>query len=993
MLGPSGAGKTTLFRCLTGLTRPDRGTVDDRRAATSGAARRRAARARGASSALIFQQFNLIRRLTALENVLAGRLAHVPTWRVLAARASPAPIASSRCGCLDTVGLLDKADARADQLSGGQQQRVAIARALAQDATVDPGRRAGGEPRSGVRATVLESLRSRGRRPASPSSRACTRCTSPAPTPTASWPCATAASSRTRRPRGWTRRSIEQIYERSGGGAAHEPSTPAPARGRRRVGRGRARLRRARARAARCACRRCRPGSVLQLDRARPRRARRHPGLVPPDRPHAARSAASRVPASDERRAESWPTNSASASPTRRTTPTRPPSAFVVANAAVGSDKETLVFLSIEGVRLAQKGYADDIHEEGFAPAERADGRTSPRPAARSTSARRASRSASSTRPTWSPARDRRRRQARRVPVRRQPLRLLLSDAAMEPVDRHPLRRRRELRRRRPRLRQRPPAPDPPAHRPARPRPAARVPLDRDLGRGGPAGLVPADRQRARLVRRGAGSSGASSSARARSAERRQRGARRATALPPGDAPRRSPSRSPPRLPPPAPAPPIRPLSVMGIGSWPRPALDAPGAPRAPRGPAGRRRSSRRRPTTPCGSPSPPQLRAGVDVVTDGEQRRDSYASFVGGRLDNCQLIPLTDLLPLVDDPEKFARELRALDVPAAEVRHPAVFGPLGRSRPLAGHELAFVRDADRPAGQGRAARARTCSRGRCGWSASPTAPTARARTWPRTSSRVLREEVHVLLAAGAALVQLDEPVLTEVVFTGAKQHAQLHVRRARARRATPARELAFARGAHRPGRGRAAARAARRCTSAAATGRATSGPRWPATTGRCCRCWPRSPSARSSSSCARRAPASSTCSRDLPPSVRVGVGVVNQKRDAVEPRRGDRGPGAARRRRSSAPSACCSRPTAASPPSPTTPSPRRAWPRPSCARSWRRSSWCGAARRGTRARPARPVDRVDERLVAEAARCAARAPRPAARPPGWTARCPAGSG
>ena len=42
--------------------------------------------------------------------------------------------------------------------------------------------------------------------------------------------------------------------------------------------------------------------------------------------------------------------------------------AFVVANAAVGSDKETLVFLSVEGVRLALKGYADDIHETGFAP-------------------------------------------------------------------------------------------------------------------------------------------------------------------------------------------------------------------------------------------------------------------------------------------------------------------------------------------------------------------------------------------------------------------------------------------------------------------------------------------------------------------------------------------------------------------------------------------------------------------------------------------------
>lgn len=42
--------------------------------------------------------------------------------------------------------------------------------------------------------------------------------------------------------------------------------------------------------------------------------------------------------------------------------------AFVVANAAAASDKETMVFLSIEGTRLSQKGYADDIHEEGFAP-------------------------------------------------------------------------------------------------------------------------------------------------------------------------------------------------------------------------------------------------------------------------------------------------------------------------------------------------------------------------------------------------------------------------------------------------------------------------------------------------------------------------------------------------------------------------------------------------------------------------------------------------
>ena len=85
------------------------------------------------------------------------------------------------------------------------------------------------------------------------------------------------------------------------------------------------------------------------------------------------------------------------------------------------------------------------------------------------------------------------------------------------------------------------------------------------------------------------------------------------------------------------------------------------------------------------------QVRAGVDVLTDGEQRRDNYASFVGGLLDNCQLVPLSDLTAMVDDAEKFQKELRALDVPAGEVRHPVVYGKLGRSRSLAVHELAYA--------------------------------------------------------------------------------------------------------------------------------------------------------------------------------------------------------------------------------------------------------------------------------------------------------------
>jgi phosphonate transport system ATP-binding protein len=134
VLGPSGAGKTTLFRCLTGLARADRGaaTVRGHDVLEIGGAELRAARR---EIALIFQQFNLVRRLTAHQNVMAGRLAQVPAWRVVLRRFAR-PDRQRALACLDAVGLLDRAYARADQLSGGQQQRVAIARALAQEAAV-----------------------------------------------------------------------------------------------------------------------------------------------------------------------------------------------------------------------------------------------------------------------------------------------------------------------------------------------------------------------------------------------------------------------------------------------------------------------------------------------------------------------------------------------------------------------------------------------------------------------------------------------------------------------------------------------------------------------------------------------------------------------------------------------------------------------------------------------------------------------------------------
>jgi len=130
VLGPSGAGKTTLFRCIAGLTTPDAGSVrlsDLDITAYHGRQRR--------GLAVVFQQFNLIGRVSAIDNVLAGRLGHVAAWRGWVRRFEHRDrlIAFE---CLERVGLLDKAEQRADTLSGGQKQRVAIARALAQQPQV-----------------------------------------------------------------------------------------------------------------------------------------------------------------------------------------------------------------------------------------------------------------------------------------------------------------------------------------------------------------------------------------------------------------------------------------------------------------------------------------------------------------------------------------------------------------------------------------------------------------------------------------------------------------------------------------------------------------------------------------------------------------------------------------------------------------------------------------------------------------------------------------
>jgi 5-methyltetrahydropteroyltriglutamate--homocysteine methyltransferase len=214
--------------------------------------------------------------------------------------------------------------------------------------------------------------------------------------------------------------------------------------------------------------------------------------------------------------------------------------------------------------------------------------------------------------------------------------------------------------------------------------------------------------------------------------------------------------------------PKISPLSVMGMGSWPRPRWML----RAVHDRMEGRMTEEEFQAIAddaVGQAIDAQLRAGVDVVTDGEQRRDSYASFVGGILDNCQLIPLTDLLPYVSDPAKFEKEMHALDIPAHEVRHPAVFGRIARSQPLALHELDFARTlTDKPvkiALPGPYLLTRTmwmeCLSDRA---------YASREELAEDIVQVLRAELGDLINSGVGLVQFDEPVLSEVVFARSKE-------------------------------------------------------------------------------------------------------------------------------------------------------------------------------------------------------------------------------
>ena len=131
IIGPSGTGKSTLIRCINRLVEPTSGQIffQDQDLVKLD---RRALRLARRQIGMVFQEYNLVERLTVMENLLCGRLGYVAPWKAWLRKYPRADI-DRAFSLLDTVGLAGFANQRADSLSGGQRQRVGIARALMQE--------------------------------------------------------------------------------------------------------------------------------------------------------------------------------------------------------------------------------------------------------------------------------------------------------------------------------------------------------------------------------------------------------------------------------------------------------------------------------------------------------------------------------------------------------------------------------------------------------------------------------------------------------------------------------------------------------------------------------------------------------------------------------------------------------------------------------------------------------------------------------------------
>ena len=185
------------------------------------------------------------------------------------------------------------------------------------------------------------------------------------------------------------------------------------------------------------------------------------------------------------------------------------------------------------------------------------------------------------------------------------------------------------------------------------------------------------------------------------------------------------------------------------------------------------------------------QLDAGMDIIVDGELRRDNFYSFLTDKVDGTRLMSLAEMLDTVEDKAAFEEMLTTLDAPAYAIRNPTCIGPLRRRSPLVADDLRFLRSLT-------------------GLPVKVTLPgpylltramwvTAHTRNaYPDKTAMgdavvaLLRDELADLAEAGSCFVQFDEPVLTEVALS-TNRNKRTFMCATLATRSDPSAELAYA--------------------------------------------------------------------------------------------------------------------------------------------------------------------------------------------------------
>lgn len=159
------------------------------------------------------------------------------------------------------------------------------------------------------------------------------------------------------------------------------------------------------------------------------------------------------------------------------------------------------------------------------------------------------------------------------------------------------------------------------------------------------------------------------------------------------------------------------------------------------------------------------QEQAGLDIVVDGEHRRESFYAFITDKVAGTQLMSLADMLDFVEDKAEFEEMLRTMDMPASAVKNPTCTGRLSRREPLAVNDLHFLRTiTDKPV---KITLPGPYLLTRSMWVGALTHKVYRNhKKMADDIVKILRDELLDLRDAGCDFVQFDEPVLTEVVMS-----------------------------------------------------------------------------------------------------------------------------------------------------------------------------------------------------------------------------------